>query len=154
MTDSQLHTLARGWLEYEELDYLLPDPHSHADIRGLIATYYEGGCRAFAQDVNVGFAVSPIGDNRPSPPKPRPANKPAWLQPPAAQRERPGRHGAQLELTPTPLVERICGYCEAQFVADDPSQLYCRGMCEKQDRDRKRIEALRGSRLLARVVAA
>lgn len=51
MTTSQISTLARGWLEYEGLEHLLPDPHTHDHVRGCIATYYPGGCWAFLRDV-------------------------------------------------------------------------------------------------------
>jgi hypothetical protein len=49
---SRLYVVARGWLEMKGLDHLLPDPHSHGDIQGCIATYYPGGSQQFLTDVD------------------------------------------------------------------------------------------------------
>lgn len=54
---TSLDTQARAWLEDENLAHLLPDPHSHEDIREWIGAYYPGGTRAFL--AHHGFAQPP-----------------------------------------------------------------------------------------------
>jgi hypothetical protein len=54
---TSLHVIARGWLESENLAHLLPDPFTHEEIRGAVATYYPGGCMAFLQACGVDTPV-------------------------------------------------------------------------------------------------
>lgn len=114
---SRLSVVARGWLEMKGLEHLLPDPHSHEDIRGCIATYYPGGDKAFAEDVGHLLAddVQRVADPTPPPPRPR------------RDRQRTSGNPAQRRFMVTPkeresieLVESIAALTDAQAkVIDD-----------------------------------
>lgn len=111
MTGAQLHTLARGWLEYEGLDHLLPDPHGHEHIRGLVATFYRGGLRQFATDVEHLAMASPA----PSTSLVSAIADTTWFNPP--------------ESPITKICER--DWCRVEFRTKKPHKRFCSLQCQE-----------------------
>lgn len=122
MRASRLSVVARGWLEMQGLDHLLPDPHGHEHIKGMIATYYPGGCKRFLQDVDGSLVdlrepaeMSAIADSPRPPLRPRPVVEPTWFKPPK-----------------DPIIktcERVA--CSAEFETVRVHRRYCSPRCRK-----------------------